>query len=142
VIAAVLVLGVIAALALSGGGGDEGGKDEPDTTEARTDTGSADPEEGKVRTAVETALGAVVGGDSDVFCGSLSIRYQNQQFGGINECTKAFDRGDLPRQFTPEEINVESVDVSDGKATATLVGGEVFRLTEGSNGFWQIDALG
>ena len=148
VIAAVLVIGVVAALALSGGGGDEGGSDEPDTTEARTDTGSADTagsggdEEGKVRLAVETTLGAVVGGKSDVFCGGLSGAYLAKQFGGINECFEAFEKGDLPAQFTPAEIKIDTVEVSGTEAAVQLTGGEIFRLVEGENDFWQIDGLG
>jgi serine/threonine protein kinase len=151
VVAAVLVLGVVAALALSGGGDGGGGNDDPDTTEARdtdtTDTGadtsgdSGSAAEGDIRLAVETTLGAVVSDKADVFCGGLSVRYQNQQFGGPFECEKAFKENDLPAQFTPQEIRIESVEVDGTDATVTLTGGEIFRLVEGEN-FWEIDGLG
>ena len=150
-IAAVLVLGVVVALALSGGGGDNGGGGgDPDTTEARTDatdtgadTSSAggDDAESKVRIAVETTLGAVVGDKPDVFCGSLSERYRSKQFGGIFECEDAFKKGDLPPQFTPQEIAIDTVEVDGKDATVSLTGGEIFRLKEGEN-FWEIDGLG
>jgi hypothetical protein len=151
VVAAVLVLGVVAALALSGGGDGGGGSDEPDTTEARdtdtTDTGadtsgdSGSAAEADIRLAVETTLGAVVSDKADVFCGGLSVRYQNQQFGGPFECEEAFKKNDLPAQFTPQEIRIETVEVDGTDATVTLTGGEIFRLVEGEN-FWEIDGLG
>jgi serine/threonine protein kinase len=150
-VAAVLVLGVIAALALSGGGGDEKKSDEPETTQATdttgTDTGadtSGSPgtgPEADIRLAVETTLGAVTTDKADVFCGGLSIRYQNQQFGGPFECEAAFKKGKLPAQFTPAEIKIEDVQVDGTDAVVTLTGGEVFRLVEGEN-FWEIDGLG
>ena len=150
VVAAVLVLGVVAALALSGGDGGGGG-DTTDTTEVRdTDTTQNDTDtsgssgsaaEADIRLAVETTLGAVVSDKADVFCGGLSVRYQNQQFGGPFECEDAFKKNDLPAQFTPDELKVESVEVNGDEAEVTLTGGEIFRLVEGEN-FWEIDGLG
>jgi hypothetical protein len=137
-VAGVLVLGLVAALAL-GGGGDK--KKDPDTTSTQTTGSSGDPAEGDIRLAVETTLGAVTTDKSDVFCGGLSVRYQNQQFGGPLECEKAFKRSDLPAQFTPSEIKIDNVQVDGKDATVTLTGGEVFRLTKGQN-FWEIDGLG
>ena len=150
-VAGVIVLGVILALALGGGGGDEKGKDEPETTQASdttsTDTGadtsssSGGDAEGDIRLAVETTLGAVVTDKADVFCGGLSVRYQNQQFGGPFECEEAFKKGKLPAQFTPDEIKIQTVEVDGDDAEVTLTGGEIFRLVEGEN-FWEIDGLG
>jgi hypothetical protein len=76
-----------------------------------------------------------------VFCGGLSIRYQNQQFGGPFECEDAFKKGKLPAQFTPDEIKIQSVEVDGKDAEVSLTGGEIFRLVEGEN-FWEIDGLG
>jgi serine/threonine-protein kinase len=152
-IAGLLVIVLIAALAL-GGGGDGGGGDGPDTTEARdtndtdsgTDTsgdsgGSGSPEEGDIKLAVETTLGAVTGNKADVFCGGLSVRYQNQQFGGPFECEAAFKKDKLPAQFTPGELRVDTVEVDGEDAVVTLTSGEIFRLVKGEN-FWEIDGLG
>jgi serine/threonine protein kinase len=139
-VAGVALLGVVAALAL-GGGGDK----KKDPTTSSVSTGSTDtsgnPADADIRLAVETTLGAVTSNKSDVFCGGLSIRYQNQQFGGPLECEKAFRAGSLPAQFTPSEIKIQDVQVSGTDATVTLTGGEVFRLTKGQN-FWEIDGLG
>jgi hypothetical protein len=147
----VIVLAVVLALALGGGGDDGGGSDEPETTQAsdttQTDTGAdtsgstGSDAEGDIRLAVETTLGAVVTDKADVFCGGLSVRYQNQQFGGPFECEEAFKKGDLPAQFTPDEIKIDTVEVDGKEAVVTLTGGEIFRLTEGEN-FWEIDGLG
>jgi hypothetical protein len=144
-----VVLGVAAVLALSGGGDD---KKKPDTTattvqtDTSTDTdattSSADSAaEADIRLAVETTLGAVLGGKEDVFCGGLSQRYQSAQFGGINECFRAFKKENLPAQFTPEDIRVQDIQVDGDAATVTLTGGEVFRLVKGAN-FWEIDGVG
>ncbi|HEX8745493.1 MAG TPA: serine/threonine-protein kinase [Thermoleophilaceae bacterium] len=147
-VAGVLVLGVVLALAL-GGGGEKGGGSS-DTTEARdttstgtgTDASSTGSDaEGQIRLAVETTLGAVVTDKADVFCGGLSVRYQNQQFGGPFGCEKAFKKGKLPAQFTPDEIKIQNVEVDGKDAEVTLAGGEIFRLVEGEN-FWEIDGLG
>jgi hypothetical protein len=145
-VAGVLVLGVILALALGGGGGDD--KDEKadtGTTAAQTgtgaDTGSSDPAEADIRLAVETTLGAVTTNKADVFCGGLSLRYQNKVFGGPIECEKAFKKKALPAQFTPQEITIDTVEVEGEQATVVLTGGEVFRLRKGQS-FWEIDALG
>jgi serine/threonine protein kinase len=149
-VAGVLVLGVILALVLGGGGGDED-KGDTGTTAAQTGTSgsggantsgdSGDPAEADIRLAVETTLGAVTTDKADVFCGGLSLRYQNKQFGGPIECEQAFKDNELPRQFTPTEIRIDSVDVQGQDATVTLTGGEVFRLVKGQN-FWEIDGLG
>jgi serine/threonine protein kinase len=152
-LAAVAVIALIAVLALGGGGGGGDKKDEPDTTAAQTDTSgsagtegsgagdSGSPEEGDIRLAVETTLGAVTTDKADVFCGGLSLRYQNKQFGGPIECEDAFKKNDLPAQFTPSEIRIDSVDVQGDEATVILSGGEVFRLVKGQS-FWEIDGLG
>jgi hypothetical protein len=148
-VAGVIVLGVILALAL-GGGGEDKGSDEPETTQASdttgTDTGadtssSGSAAEADIKLAVETTLGAVVTNKADVFCGGLSVRYQNQQFGGPFECEKAFKKGKLPAQFTPDEITIQNIEVDGKDAEVTLTGGEIFRLVEGEN-FWEIDGLG
>jgi serine/threonine protein kinase len=143
-IAGVLVLGVVLALALGGGGGDDK-KSDTGTTAAQTgtgsDTGASDPAEADIRLAVETTLGAVTTNKADVFCGGLSLRYQNKVFGGPIECEKAFKSDDLPAQFTPQEITIDSVEVDGEQATVVLTGGEVFRLRKGQS-FWEIDALG
>jgi hypothetical protein len=150
-VAGVLVLAVVLALAL-GGGGDEGDKSDTGSsdTSAQTGTGSAGSgssgtaatgAEADIRLAVETTLGAVVSGKDDVFCGGLSPRYYNKQFGGIIECEKAFDKHQLPAQFTPADQRVKTIDVQGTRATVTLESGEIFRLVEGEQ-FWQIDAVG
>ena len=146
-VAGVLVLGVILALVLGGGGGDEDGGD-TGTTAAQTgatngaDTSaSGDPAEADIRLAVETTLGAVTTDKADVFCGGLSLRYQNKVFGGPIECEEAFKKKDLPPQFTPTEIKIDTVDVQGEEATVVLTGGEVFRLVKGQS-FWEIDSLG
>jgi serine/threonine protein kinase len=148
-VAAVLVLALIGALAL-GGGGDDKKKDEPQTTQVSTDTTNTDVDtsgssgsaaEDQIRLGVETTLGAVATNKADVFCGGLSVRYQNQQFGGPFECEAAFKKKKLPPQFTPQAIEIDEVVVDGKDATVTLTGGEVFRLVEGEN-FWEIDGLG
>jgi serine/threonine protein kinase len=148
-IAGVAILGVVAALVLGGGGGDGGEDPDTGTTAAQTtgttgadtsgDTG--DPAEADIRLAVETTLGAVTTDKADVFCGGLSLRYQNKQFGGPIECEAAFKKNDLPAQFTPSEIRIDTVDVQGTDATVVLTGGEVFRLVKGQS-FWEIDSLG
>jgi serine/threonine protein kinase len=151
-LAGLAVLVLVLALAL-GGGGEE--KDDPGTTSAQTDAtdtaggadtsgdpgAGGDPAEGDVRLAVETTLGAVTTDKADVFCGGLSLRYQNKQFGGPTECETAFKQNDLPAQFTPQEIRIDTVDVQGEEATVTLAGGEVIRLVKGQS-FWEIDGLG
>jgi Protein kinase domain len=149
-LAGVAVIALIAALALGGGGGGSEDKDDTGTTAAQTgasgdtsgDTsGSGSPEEGDIRLAVETTLGAVTTDKADVFCGGLSLRYQNKQFGGPIECEEAFKNNELPQQFTPSEIRIDTVDVQGEAATVVLTGGEVFRLVKGQS-FWEIDGLG
>jgi hypothetical protein len=150
-LAGVAVIALIAVLAL-GGGGEE--KDDPGTTAAdttSTDTGadtsgsdeptSGAPDEADIKLAVETTLGAVTTDKADVFCGGLSLRYQNQQFGGPIECEAAFKKNDLPAQFTPTEIRVDEIQQEGDDATVVLEGGEVFRLVKGTS-FWEIDGLG
>jgi hypothetical protein len=147
VVAGVLVLAVVAVLALSGGGGDEE-KADTGTTDTTTQTGTDSSPSGvgtgaeaDIRLAVETTLGAVLSGKEDVFCGGLSQRYQNAQFGGINECFEAFRNEALPPQFGADDIRVGDVEVEGDRATATLTGGEVFRLVKG-RAFWEIDSVG
>jgi serine/threonine-protein kinase len=154
-LAGVALLVLVLALALGGGGGDSGDSKD-DTTEAADTTGAdtnadtsgdtdssgtSDPAEGDIKLAVETTLGAVTTDKADVFCGGLSLRYQNKQFGGPIECEAAFKKNDLPAQFTPEEIRIETVDVAGDDATVVLTGGEVIRLVKGQS-FWEIDGLG
>jgi serine/threonine protein kinase len=147
-IAAVVVLGVVAALALSGGGGDKK-EDTTTSTQAQTDTGStggvdsgtASAEEGDIKLGIETTLGAVTSGKADVFCGGLSLRYQTKVFGGPTECETAFENHELPAQFTPDTIEIGSIDVSGDEATVVLKTGEVFRLKQGQS-FWEIDSVG
>jgi serine/threonine protein kinase len=151
-LAGLAVIILVAALALGGGGGGDEEKDDPGTTSAQTDTngsadtsgdpgGSGSPEEGDVRLAVETTLGAVTTDKADVFCGGLSLRYQNKQFGGPIECEQAFKENEIPAQFTPQEIRIDAVQIQGEEATVTLTGGEVLRLVKGQS-FWEIDGLG
>jgi hypothetical protein len=137
-VAGVLVLGVILALVLGGGGDEE--RADTGTTAAQTEE-PANTEERDVRVAIETALGAVQTNKEDVFCGFLSARYRDKVFGGINECFEAFRNEDLPAQFTPAEIRIDTVDIQGEDATVVLTGGEVFRLRKGAQ-FWEIDSLG
>jgi hypothetical protein len=137
-VAGLVVLGVILALVLGGGGDEE--KSDNGTTAAQTEE-PANSEERDVRVAIETALGAVQTNKEDVFCGFLSARYRDKVFGGINECFEAFRNEDLPAQFTPAEIRIDTVDIQGEDATVVLTGGEVFRLRKGEQ-FWEIDSLG
>jgi hypothetical protein len=143
----VAVVAVVAAIVIgSGGGGDK--KPTPTTTTAfastpttpTTPTTAADPAEGDIKLSVETTLGAARNKKLDVFCGGLSLRYENASFGGPGECQKRVKAGRIPDQFKSGSTATNIV-VTGEKATATLDNGARLFLIKGQN-FWEIDGVG
>jgi hypothetical protein len=140
--AALAVIAVLVVLLLAGGGDDSSNtvaKTTPTTPTATTP--ATDPQaESDIRIGVETTLGAAKNKKVDVFCGGLSLRYENASFGGPGECQKRVRSGDIPEQLKTAST-VTTIQVEGTKATATLDNGAKLFLVKGES-FWEIDGVG
>jgi hypothetical protein len=145
---ALLVIGVVVAIVLGSGGSDN----KPPATSVVTTTpatttpsapasGSDSKAESDIQLVLSTTLKAAREDDKLVFCGGLTVRYQNQTFGGPIECQAAAERGDLPREFTSSSDAASSTRIEGTRATVITVDGTTFRFVKGTS-FWQIDGVG
>jgi serine/threonine protein kinase len=138
---ALAIIAVLLVLLLAGGGDDPEPTPAVNTTPTPTATTPADPEaEADIRLGVETTIGALKTKKLDVFCGGLSLRYENAAFGGPGECQKRVRAGQVPEQLKTGNT-VETIQVNGDEATATLDNGAKVFLVKGEN-FWEIDGVG
>jgi serine/threonine protein kinase len=149
--AGLVVLAAIVAVVLSSGGGDK--KPAPtvaaDTTPTTTTPATTTPapaagdEKAKsdIQLALSTTLKAARENDKLVFCGGLSLRYQNEAFGGAIECQDAAAKGNIPKQFKSASDASSSTTVNGNRATVITVDGNTFQFVKGPS-FWTIDGLG
>jgi hypothetical protein len=142
--AAVVVIAVVLLVLLGGGSDDK--KPTPTVASNTTPTTSTTPAGGDtqakadVKLSVETTLGAYTTKKLDVFCGGLSLRYENAAFGGPGTCQKRVKAGNIPDQFKSAST-ATNIQVTGEKATATLDNGSQLFLVKGAN-FWEIDGAG
>jgi hypothetical protein len=136
-----VVVAIVAVVLATSGGSD---KTPPPTTPTVAQTTPTTATDAKavsdIKLSVETTLGAAKNKKLDVFCGGLSLRYENASFGGPGECQKRLQAGNIPDQFKTAST-VSNVTVQGGKATATLDNGARMFLVKGQN-FWEIDGVG
>jgi hypothetical protein len=97
--------------------------------------------ESDIQLVLSTTLKAAREDDKLVFCGGLTVRYQNQTFGGPIECQAAAARGDLPKEFKSSNDAASSTQIEGTRATVITVDGTTFRFVKGTS-FWQIDGVG
>jgi hypothetical protein len=147
----VVLAAIVAVVLSSGGGGDK--KPEPtvaaDTTPTTTTPATTTPapaagdEKAKsdIQLALSTTLKAARENDKLVFCGGLSLRYQNETFGGAIECQDAAAKGNIPKQFKSASDASSSTTVNGNRATVITVDGNTFQFVKGPS-FWTIDGLG
>ena len=141
---ALAVAAVVAAVLLAGGGDDPQPTTNTvvsNTTTTPTETTPADAQaEADIKLGVETTVGALKTKKYDVFCGGLSLRYENAAFGGPGECQKRAAARRVPDGLRTGNT-VENIVVNGDEATATLDNGAKVFLVEGQN-FWEIDGVG
>jgi hypothetical protein len=137
---------VVAVVVASGGGNDKSATTAANnttptvTTTPTTSTGVADdPVKAKIKLGVEVTLGAYPK-KVNVFCGGLSLRYQNQSFGGPGTCQKRVRAGKVPAQLKTN-ASVAAIEVTGDRATVTLETGAKLFLVKGAT-FWEIDGVG
>ena len=137
---ALALAAVVAALVLAGGGDDDPGTPTTAVQTTPTTTTPADPEvEADIQLGVETTIGAVKSGQADVFCGGLTLRWVNADFGGPTECENRVKRGDIPEELKTANT-VEGIQVNGETATVTLDNGATLSVVKGRS-FWEIDGV-
>jgi len=145
-----LLTALIAALLLTAGGVTAVAAQDDGTPEAAAETTAGDTTEtggggdeatkADIKLGVETTIGALKTKKWDVFCGGLSLRYENASFGGPGTCQKRAKAGKVPEAFKTAST-VSTIEVSGTKATATLDNGAKVFLVKGTS-FWEIDGVG
>jgi hypothetical protein len=88
-----------------------------------------------------TTLKAAREDDKLVFCGGLSERYQDEQFGGAIECQDAAAAGTIPKEFKSASDASSSTEITGDRATVITVDGTTFQFVKGPS-FWTIDGVG
>jgi hypothetical protein len=150
--ALVVIAAVVAVIASSGGGG--GNKPAPPvasnttptattTTPAASTAASGGDAKAKhdIQLTLTTTLKAARNRDKLVFCGGLSPRYENAQFGGPIECQQAVTGGRIPNAFTSSSDAASTTTVTGNRASVITVDGHTFQFVKGPS-FWEIDATG
>ncbi|MEA2448216.1 MAG: hypothetical protein QOG63_148 [Thermoleophilaceae bacterium] len=146
--ALLVVIAVVLVAVLAGGGGG-GSKSTPTvastpttTTTPTTPTTPSDPAVvSDIKLGLEVALaGAKKGGQSDVFCGTLTTRYSGALYGGVSQCEARVKKGDVPEQLKTAST-ADNIEVNGDKATATLDNGAHVFLVKG-DALWEIDGVG
>ncbi len=147
--AALVVIAAILAVVLASGGG--GSKPSPtvvrDPTLPTTPTtttpvaGGDEKAKSDIQLTLTTTLKAARQDDELVFCGGLSLRYQQAQFGGPIECQSAAKKGAVPKQFKSAGDAASSINISGNKASVITVDGITFDFVKGPK-FWTIDGVG
>ena len=146
---ALAMIGAVVAIVLGSGGSDKKPPatsvvtTTPTTTTPSTTpaTGGDSKDESNIQLVLSTTLKAARQDDKLVFCGGLTVRYQEETWGGPIECQAAAGRGDVPRTFKTASDAVSSTRIEGTRATVITVDGTTFRFVEGPS-FWQIDGVG
>jgi hypothetical protein len=137
-------------IASSGGGG---GGNKPQPTVARgtsptvtattpaTPAGGEEKAKADIQLALSTTLKAARQRNKLVFCGGLSLRYQDATFGGAIECQNAAAKGNIPKQFTNASDASSSTTINGNSASVITVDGTTFQMVKGKS-FWEIDGVG
>jgi hypothetical protein len=145
----VVIAAILAVVLSSGGGGDKkpaptvAANTTPTTTTPSTPAPAAGDEKAKsdIQLALSTTLKAARENDKLVFCGGLSLRYQNATFGGAIECQDAAAKGAIPKQFKSASDASSTTTINGNRATVITVDGNTFQFVKGPS-FWTIDGLG
>jgi serine/threonine protein kinase len=147
----IVIAAIVAVIASSGGGGDKSktaiapvASNPTPTATASTPSAPAAPDEGtkaKIQLALSTTLKAARSHNKLVFCGGLSLRYQNKTFGGPIECQSAAAKGKIPKAFTSASDASSSTTITGNRATVITVDGATFQMVKGRS-FWEIDGVG
>jgi serine/threonine protein kinase len=137
----IVIAAIIAVVVSVGGGSDK--KPTPTVAANTTTTPAASDEKAKsqIQLALTTTLKAARENDKLVFCGGLSERYQQQQFGGPIQCQTAAANGDIPQKFKSASDASSSTTIQGNKATVITVDGTTFQFVKGPS-FWTIDGIG